>query len=319
MGAVPIEFNLGTQKIVKGFPLRGSGTGPAVLMWALDSLIRGTFTPGVGPPFAFDIIARGITVLSSQGIIEMDGIYYWPGVDRFLMFNGVVREIPNTMNQNFFFDNLNFTQRQKVFAIKVPRYGELWWCYPRGNATECTHAIIYNVREGTWYDTPLPDSDDINQGRTAGIFADVYKRPFMVDNEITANGRTLWQHETAFDKIRLSAATAIQSFFETSEYNLLDTGQSVQSIHCARIEADLVQAGDMSLTIKGRANAKATVVDGATETIFANPASPDEETVKFKEVKRLMSFRFESNIVGGNYELGKTFAHIEPADGRVES
>ena len=319
VGAAPVEFNLGTQKIVKGMPLRGAGQGPAVLMWALDSLIRGTFIPGAGPPFAFDIIARGITVLSSQGIIEMDGIYYWPGVDRFLMFNGVVREIQNDMNQNFFFDNLNFTQRQKVFAIKVPRYGELWWCYPRGNATECTHAIIYNVREGSWYDTPLPDNDPQNQGRTAGIFADVYKRPFMVDNEITPNGRTLWQHETAFDKIRLSAATAVQSFFETSEYNLLDTGQSTKSIHCARIEPDLVQAGDMSITIRGRANAKATVVDGATETIFETPASPDEETVKFKEVKRLMSFKFESNIVGGNYELGKTFAHIEPADGRTES
>ncbi len=319
VGAQPVEFNLGTQKIVKGFPLRGGGQGPAVLMWALDSLIRGTFLPGGGAPFAFDIIARGITVLSSQGIIEMDGIYYWPGVDRFLMFNGVVREMPNDMNQNYFFDNLNFTQRQKVFGFKVPRYGELWWCYPRGNATECTHAVIYNVREGSWYDTILPDGDDVNQGRTAGIYADVYKRPFMVDNEITANGRTLWQHETAFDKIRLSSAVAVQSFFETSEYNLLDTGQSTQSIHCARIESDLVQAGDMSITIKGRANAKATVVDGATETIFAVPASPDEETVKFKEIKRLMSFRFESNIVGGNYELGKSFAHIEPADGRVES
>ena len=319
VGAAPVEFNLGTQKIVKGFPLRGSGTGPAVLMWALDSLIRGTFLPGAGAPFAFDIIARGITVLSSQGMIEMDGIYYWPGVDRFLMFNGVVREMQNDMNQNFFFDNLNFTQRQKVFGIKIPRYGEIWWCYPRGNAVECTHAIVYNVREGSWYDTPLPDSDDINQGRTAGIFADVYKRPFMVDNEVTANGRTLWQHETAFDKIRLSSASAVQSFFETSEYNLLDTGQSTQSIHCARVEADLVQAGDMSLTIRGRANAKATVVDGATETIFAAPATPDEETVKFKEVKRLMSFKFESNVVGGNYELGKSFAHIEPSDGRVES
>jgi len=32
LGDVPVEFNLGTQKIVKGLPLRGAGTGPAVLM-----------------------------------------------------------------------------------------------------------------------------------------------------------------------------------------------------------------------------------------------------------------------------------------------
>jgi hypothetical protein len=75
----------------------------------------------------------------------------------------------------------------------------------------------------------------------------------------------------------------------------------------------------MTLQVRGRANAKADVVDGATETIFATPATSDEETVKFKEIKRLMSFKFESNIGGGNYELGKTYAHLEPADGRVES
>ncbi len=320
LGDVPVEFNLGTQKIVKGLPLRGAGTGPAVLMWALDSLIRGTFTPGGANDFAFDIVARGITVLSSQGILEMDGIYYWPGVDRWLLFNGVVREMPNDMNQNFFFDNLNFNHRNKVFGIKVPRYGELWWCYPRGNATECTHAVIFNVREGFWYDTPLPDSDDVNQGRTAGIFADVYKRPFMVDNEETFNGRTLWQHETAFDKIRTSQVSAVQSFFETGEMSLLDTGQSTKSISVSYLEPDFVQIGDMTVTMKGRANAKAPVTEVTpVSTIFETPATSDEETVKFKDIKRLMSFRFESNVAGGNYELGKTYAHIEPADGRIET
>jgi hypothetical protein len=323
VSGTPLEFNLGTQKIVKGLPLRGAGSGPAVLMWALDSLIRGTFQPAGPPDFAWDIIARGITVLSAQGIVELDGIYYWPGVDRWLMFNGVVREIPNNMNQNWFFDNLNFTHRNKVFGFKVPRYGEIWWCYPRGNATECTHAVIYNVREGYWYDTSLPDSNNVNQGRTAGVFADVYWRPFMVDNFVRSTGgmgRTLWQHETAFDKIRTSQISAIRSFFETSELNLLDTGQSTQSIRCARIEPDFVQIGDMTVTMKGRANAKAAVTEVAdVPTIFETPSTSDEETVKFKDVRRLMSFKFESNVAGGNYELGKTFAHIEPADGRVES
>lgn len=319
VGALPIEFNLGTQKIVKGMPLRGSGQGPAVLFWALDSLIRGTFVTGGAFDFAFDVIARGITIMSSQGVIEMDGVYYWPGIDRFLLFNGVVRELPNNMNQNWFFDNINFRQRQKCFGFKIPRYSELWWCYPRGNAVECTHAIIFNVRENTWYDTALPDSDDVNQGRTAAIYADVYQRPFMADNEVGAAGRTLWQHEVAHDKIRSSLVSSVQSFFETHEFALLDQNVVDKSLSVARVEPDLVQVGDMTLTVKGRANAKATVVDGATETIFETPASPDEETVKFKEIKRLMSFKFESNVVSGDYELGKTYAHIEPADGRVES
>jgi len=314
----PVAVNIGTQKIVKGMPLRGSGSGPAALFWGLDSLIRATATGGT-PTFAYDVIARGITVMSSQGMVEMDGIYYWPGVDRWYMFNGVVREIPNNMNQNWFFDNINFTHRQKCFGFKIPRYGEIWWCYPRDGATECTHAIVFNVREGYWFDTPLPDHDDINQGRCAGIYADVYQRPFMVDNFETSNGRTLWQHETAFDKIRASLVSAVRSSFETHEFSLLDQQIADKSLRVARIEPDFVQIGDMSVQLKGRANAKASVVDGPTETIFETPSSPDEETVKFKDIRRLMSFKFESNVGGGNYELGKTYAHIEPADGRIES
>jgi len=322
LSTAPVTFNLGTQKIVAGKALRGQGNGPAVLMWALDCLIRGTFQSGGPPNFAFDIVAGDTTILSSQGVVEYDGIYYWPGVDRFLMFNGVLREITNDMNQNYFFDNLNYTARQKVFGFKVPRYGEIWWCYPRGNATECTHAVIFNLRENTWYDTTLPDANTTTQGRTAGVFANVYQKPFMVDNFINtagAGGRTLWQHETSFDKIRSSSVSAIQSFFETREFSLLENGQSAKSLRVSRIEPDFIQAGNMTLQVNGRANTKAPLVLGDARVVFETPSEPTEETIKTKDVRRLMSFRWESNVQGGNYEYGDTYAHIEPADGRVES
>ena len=158
------------QKIVAALPLRaGPGNAPAGLFWSLDSLVRCTFVGGA-PVFQFDTLTSQSSILSSQSVIEYDGIFYWVGVDRFLMFNGVVREIPNQLNQNWFFDNLNYNQRQKVFSYKVPRYGEIWWCYPRGEATECTHAVIYNLRENTWYDTQLP-----NSGRSCCEFVTVYE------------------------------------------------------------------------------------------------------------------------------------------------
>ncbi len=315
-------FNIGTQKIVKGISLRGAGVGPAVLFWSLDSVIRGTFQAGGAPGdplFAFDIIATDTSIMSSQGVIEYDGIYYWPGVDRFLLFNGVVREIPNDLNQNFFFDNINFTARQKCFAFKIPRYGEIWWCFPKGTSTECNHAVIFNVRENTWYDTPLPDSDDVDQGRTAGVFAKVYQRPFMVDNFVTANGRTLWQHETAKDQIRISNITAIQSFYETHELSMLEQGKSTKSLRVARIEPDFVQVGDMTLTVRGRTNTKASQITESPVTFPATATTGTEETIKLKTVQRLMSFRFESNVAGGDYEYGDTYAHIGEADGRMES
>jgi len=168
--------NVATGKIVQGLPVRGGSNAPSGLFWSLDSLIRVSFIGGAGTPpqyWRYDIISSQSSILSSQSAIEYDGIYYWCGVDRFLLYNGVVKEIPNTMNQNYFFDNLNYAQRQKVWATKVPRYGEIWWFYPRGDATECTDAIIYNVRENIWYDA----GQALGARRSAGYFSQVFAFP----------------------------------------------------------------------------------------------------------------------------------------------
>jgi hypothetical protein len=186
------ETNVASGKIVQGLPVRGGSNSPSGLFWSLDSLVKVSYSPqslGVSgtnnfstPTFwRYDIISSQTSILSSQCVIEYDGIYYWIGVDRFLMYNGVVKEVPNTMNQNWFFDNLNYNQREKVWAQKVPRYGEIWWYYPRGDATECTDAIIYNVREGTWYDA----GQALGARRSAGYFSQVFSYPVNAGWDVT--------------------------------------------------------------------------------------------------------------------------------------
>ena len=86
-----------------------------------------------------------------------------------------------------------------------------------------------------------------------------------------------------------------------------------------RIEPDFVQTGDMTLTVRGRMNAKAPQVTEDPRTFVAEPTEGTDETIKLQSIKRLMSFRWESNTGGGDYEYGDTYVHLEPADGRVES
>jgi hypothetical protein len=189
------EANMATGKIVKGLPVRGGSNSPSGLFWSLDSLIRVSYNPtsitvggtSVTQFWRYDVISSQSSMLSSQSVIEYDGIYYWVGVDRFLLYNGVVKEIPNSMNQNFFFDNLNYAQRQKVYATKVPRFGEIWWFYPRGNSTECNDCIIYNVRENVWYDAGTA----LGARRSAGYFSQVFRFPVNAGVEINATGALL--------------------------------------------------------------------------------------------------------------------------------
>ena len=304
------------QKIVKALPLRaGPGNSPSGIFWSLDSVTRATFVGGT-PVFQFDTVSATSSILSSQGVIEYDGVYYWAGVDRFLMFNGVVREVPNPLNLNWFFDNLNFAQRQKVFAMAVPRYGEIWWCFPFGQATECTHAVIYNVREQTWYDTALP-----NGGRSGGIFVNVSAKPLMVGSSSTSVTQTLWQHEDGVDAIDGQTILPIRSYFETGDISLnaLPKDARNNSVRVSIIEPDFVQSGDMTVRVTGRYNARAPSVSSEARPFPPVASGPAEQVVFLKEVRREMRFVFESNTVGGDYQMGQIIAHLEPADARILS
>lgn len=184
------EVSVATGKIVQGLPVRGGSNSPSGLFWSLDSLIRVSFIGGTGTPpqyWRYDLISSQSSILSSQSVIEYDGVYYWCGVDRFLLYNGVVKEIPNTFNQNYFFDNLNYAQREKVWVTKVPRFGEIWWFFPSGDATECNDAVIYNIRENCWYDA----GQALGARRSAGYFSQVFHYPITAGWETNATGGVL--------------------------------------------------------------------------------------------------------------------------------
>jgi hypothetical protein len=72
----------------------------------------------------------------------------------------------------------------------------------------------------------------------------------------------------------------------------------------------------MMITIEGRTNARATELVGDPVTFPATAATPDEEVVRFKETHRQMRFKFSSNVVGGDFQMGKVFAQTTPSDKR---
>ena len=305
-----------SQKIVAALPLRaGPGNAPAGLFWSLDSLIRCTFVGG-DTVFQFDTITSQTSILSAQSPIEYDGIFYWCGVDRFLQFNGVVREIPNQLNQNWFYDNLNYEQRQKVFAYKVPRFGEIWWCYPRGNATECTHAVVYNVRENTWYDTELP-----NSGRSSGKFVTVYQYPITAGIDPTDGFYKLWQMEYGLDEVDGTQINSIPSYIQTADISAVadPSNPKNRALRCTYIEPDFVQNGVMTCQITGRANARSPDVTSPEHEFVAlqDIETPEQQIVFFKETRREMRFIFKSNTVGGDFQMGQCIAHIETSDGTI--
>jgi len=183
-GATANQVNMASTKIIRALPTRGGTNSPSGLFWALDSLIRVSFTGSAPLYWRYDIISSQISIMSSNAVVEMDGIYYWMGVDRFYLYNGSVSVLPNDKNVNWLFDNLNYQQRQKVWTTKIPRYNEVWFFYPRGQATECTDAIIYNVKDKIWYDA----GQAAGAQRSCGYTTELLPNPIWSD----------WNYNTSY-------------------------------------------------------------------------------------------------------------------------
>lgn len=307
------EAYVTSQKIIRGFPIRG-GSGPSGLYFSLNSVIRTSYVGGA-QVWAFDTVTDRTSVMSSRSIaMARNDVAYWMGTDGFYMYNGSVTELQNTTNLDWVFDNVNMAARQKCFAFCNTRYGEVWFCFPFGSATECTHAAIYNYRENVWYDTILP-----NGGRSGGLSASLYDHPIMGGVDLKSGGTTyrVWEHESGTDEVRGNDSYAVQSYIESSDVTMVTGEQpSNKTISCVAVEADVKQTGNMTLTITGNANARSAAVDAPAITFAPAPVSEDGQILRPKAERRQMRFRWESNTAGGYFELGLPVAHLGPGSGR---
>lgn len=302
-----------SQKIVTALQTRAGNASPGALFWSLDSLIRCYFNPIAGAPinFDFDTITDQTSILSQNSAIEYDGLYFWAAVDRFCVYNGTSIEVPNDMNINYFYDNLNYDARQKVWVTKYPRKGEILWFYPSGNNTECDRVLIYNKRENKWYDTAL--------ARSAGYFEQIYPFPLWATNTPNGGGNySIYTHETGTDQILFDGTKLpIQSYFETGDISFCAQGPAGswtgvnRWVSLEQLEPDFIQTGNLTLTVQGREYSRGNVT--VSDPIII---TPNTEKVNPRVQKRHMTLRFESNELGGYYEMGQPLLTLSIGDAR---
>lgn len=305
-GSLAGNARIASTKIIRGLPLRGgSGASPAGIFWSLDTVHVVSYG-GSTVLFTSDFVGN-TQLLGQNAPVEYNGLYYWPTATRqWMTYNGTLQILENTMNKDDFFNNLNWQYRNKVWGFANYVHNEIWWLYPRGNATECTNAVIYNLALNTWYDTEIE--------RTSGIFGTSFRWPVMFDaTQNTSGTYDLWQHEYNYDKVINNTTIAIPAFIDTSDLTLIADGmQGIdQNIYVDEVEIDFVQQGEMTLTFIKQQFANSPI-------ILSLPYVFDKMTtyISTREQARQMRFRWESNTAGGFFELGKTEARWSPGDKR---
>ena len=184
--------------------------------------------------------------------------------------------------------------------------------FPSGSNTECSAAVIFNKRENTWYDTVI--------SRGSGYFEQTFTDPIWADSTPTGGTYGIWQHESGIDQNINGTLTAIDSFIETGDISwvAIDPGGQWTGVNkwveLSSVEPDLLQTGDITFTVNTRAYARSPVV---TSQVYG--FTPTTQKVDLREQGREMTLRFESNVIGGFYEMNQTLFDIGIGDSRAST
>ena len=140
----------------------------------------------VGLPYvySFERVGAGCGVISAQAVAAIDTAAMWMSRSGFWIFDGYVKPIPCDVS-DYVFQNMNYAQASKVYAVHNSKYGEVWWFYPSNSSNEVDSYVTYNYRENHWNIGVM--------GRTAGTDRGVFTNPIMVD----ASGY-IYEHEVGY-------------------------------------------------------------------------------------------------------------------------
>lgn len=330
------SINISTDKVIYGAGVRGGTASPSALFWTLSSVVRLTNIGNVNPndpddiSFKKEIITNDSSILSSNCVVEYDGIFYWPGTGRFFTYNGVVVPLENNLNRQTFFENVDMNKRQLVFGVKNTVKDEIWWFYPEKSNVDnvgCTRAVIYNIMDNSWYDTAI--------SRNCGYFDNVTGNMFTVGKNLVPykddTNNYIWQHEVGTDQVNNNYSSddplkprikAIPSYFTTpiisyASFNNFKQPSGIDRwMQIKRIEPNFVftPAANVTITFNSREYPLSPVVNSAplpVSTALGKPAR-----VEFMFQGRNVSFTFKSNGLGSGYQMSQTFVVADVGDGR---
>jgi hypothetical protein len=191
----------------------------------------------VGLPYvySFEKAASGCGLIASQAVAAIDTAALWMSTSGFWTFDGYVKPLPCDVS-DYVFQNLNYNQASKVYAVHNSKYGEVWWFYPSNASNEVDSYVTYNYRENHWNIGSL--------SRTAGVDRGVYLQPLMV----SADGY-IYEHEVGYDYDSGSV------YAESGPYEI-GSGENIMSVR--QVIPDEQTLGEVQISFKSRLYPMAT-------------------------------------------------------------
>jgi hypothetical protein len=262
----------------------------------------------LGPPFTFGVntLSEGITILSPQSAAAVQDQVFWMGTNEFYTYGGAVNVLPCAVRE-FVFDNLNFSQAEKIVSGVNSSSSEVWWFYPSLLSQENDRYVVYNYDLNIWYYGTL--------ARTAWLDRGVNEFPIAA-----ALDGYLYEHETGLTDGSTNPSSAIVSHIQSSPIEIAEGDQYMfisRMLPDVSFRGSLVNAPrvDLTLTTQDYPDGFATSVTQSYVRTVDVPASEQTEQLFFRMRGRMLSLRVSSLERNVTWRLGSPRVDVR-TDGR---
>ena len=221
----------GTQRLQDGTKIIGAlKAKEVILIWTDNALYTMKF---IGSPFTFGFeqVGTNCGLIGQNAVVEIDGAAFWLSPKGFFMFDGTVKSLSCTVEDNVF-DNFDTTKGQQVSAGLNNLFTEITWYYPSANSDYNDKYVVFNFGEsagvpgGVWYTG--------TEARTSWMDATIYPNPYATKYNSTATGTfpavvgesglgqtTYFEHEVGTDQVNPNGTTTtVSSFIQSFDFDL---------------------------------------------------------------------------------------------------
>ena len=315
----------GTLRIQDGTKIIGAlKTKEAILIWTDNALYSMKF---VGAPFIFGIgqVGTNCGLIGKNAAVEVDGVAYWMSSKGFLMYDGTVKTLPCSVEDEVF-DNVDTTKGQQMTAGLNNLFSEVTWWYPAGNDFN-NKAVTYNYAEsaqipgGIWALS--------NEPRTSWMDANIYQKPYATKFDTTLTGTfpivqgetglgqtKYFEHEIGTDQTNEDGSvTTVTSFVTSYDYDLNTQGnEGGLFVSVSRFIPDfktLIGNAEVTLAIKDFPSNANTISTYSPFTITSST-----EKVDTRARGRYVNFKIENIGVEQSWRFGTFLLDVKPDGGR---
>ena len=221
----------------------------------------------IGLPYvySFEKAGSGCGVISSQAVAAIDTAAIWMSKSGFWVYDGYVKPLVSDVG-DYIFQNINYNQASKVYAVHNSKYGEIIWFYPSSQSNENDSYVVYNYREGHWAIGTL--------SRTAGTDRGVFVNPLMISSD-----GYIYEHEVGF------AYDGSTPYAESGPYEI-GSGDNIMSVR--RVIPDEQTLGEVVVSFKTR------MYPMAEETTYGPYTASQPTDVRF--AARQVKVRYTGNV-----------------------